>query len=120
VLPRGKKSKDEKNIPRKWYDESRLQLEEQLCLKLCFVDVYQFRRVVLQLHIAKLGNYYYAQNWKDRVIAKCTETCCPFYKTGSQVGSKQTFCLRKMHLEHTYGLAGEGCEVSAKWVAKTC
>jgi hypothetical protein len=38
----------------------------------------------------------------------------------SQVGFEKTFCLRKMHLEHTCGPVGEACKVSAKWVAKAC
>jgi hypothetical protein len=105
---------------RMWYDELRLQPEEQLYLKLCFVDVYQFRRALQQLHIAQLRNYYLHRNCKDKVIAKCLEKGCPFFMVGSQVGSEKTFCLRKMHLEHTCGPVGEACKVSAKWVAKSC
>jgi hypothetical protein len=120
VLPNGKKSRAKEMKGRIWYDEQRLQPEEQLCLKLCFVDVYQFRRVVQQLHIAQLRNYYLHRNCKDRVIAKCLEKGCPFFMVGSQVGSEKTFCLRKMHLEHTCGPVGEACKVSAKWVAKAC
>jgi hypothetical protein len=120
VLPNGKKSRAKKMKARMWYDERRFQPDEQLCLKLCFVDVYQFRRAVQQLHIAQLRNYYLHRNCKGRVIAKCLEKGCPFFMVGSQVGSEKTFCLRKMHLEHTCGPVGEACKVTAKWVAKAC
>jgi hypothetical protein len=54
VLPKGKKSRAKKMKARMWYDELRLQPEERLCLKLCFVDVYQFRRALQQLHTSQL------------------------------------------------------------------
>uniref|UniRef100_A0ACD5Z9S8 Uncharacterized protein n=1 Tax=Avena sativa TaxID=4498 RepID=A0ACD5Z9S8_AVESA len=38
VLPKGKKSRAKKMKARMWYDEQRLQHEDQLCLKPCFVD----------------------------------------------------------------------------------
>jgi hypothetical protein len=120
VLPVGRNTRAKKQKPRMWYDEMRLQPEEQLTLKMCFVDVYQFRRALQQLHIAQLRNYYLHRNCRDRIIAKCTEDGCPFYMTGSQIRNEQTFCLRKMHLEHSCGPVGEACKVSVKWVAKAC
>jgi hypothetical protein len=120
VLPVGRNTRAKKQKPRMWYYEMRLQPEEQLTLKMCFIDVYQFRRALQQLHIAQLRNYYLHKNCRDRIIAKCTEDGCPFYMTGSQIRNEQTFCLRKMHLEHSCGPVGEACKVSAKWVAKAC
>jgi hypothetical protein len=120
VLPVGRKTRTKKQKPRMWYDECRLQSEEQQTLKMCFVDVYQFRRALQQLHIAQLRNYYLQRNCRDRITAKCTEAGCLFYMVGSQIRNEQTFCLRKMHLEHNCGPVGESCKVSAKWVDKAC
>ena len=38
----------------------------------------------------------------------------------SQIKDGQNFSLRKMHIEHTCGMLGEGCKVTSKWVAKLC
>lgn len=78
ALPKGRKSRAKKKQPRVWYDESRLQPEEGLCLRMCFLDVYQFRRAVQTLHIAQLRNFRYHRNCKDRVIVKCAQEKCPF------------------------------------------
>jgi hypothetical protein len=56
VLPVGRKTRTKKQKPRMWYNECRLQSEEQQTLKMCFVDVYQFRRALQQLHISQLRN----------------------------------------------------------------
>ena len=98
VLPNGVKSRAKKKEPRVWYDEQRESADEQLCLKMCFVDVYQFRRALQQFHIAQLRNYYLHRNNKDRVIAKCDREDCPFFMIGYVIAGEQTFCLRKMEL----------------------
>ena len=118
VLPSGRKSRAKKRKPMNWYDERRLQPEEQLCLQMCFRDVYQFREALQTLHIAQLRNFEYHRNCKDRVIAKCSEEGCPFYMVGSEIKGEKTFCLRKLNMEHTCPTSGEGCRVSGKWVAK--
>ena len=71
ILPCGRKTRAKKMQARLWYDEGRASPEEQICLKLCFTDVYQFRRALKQMHIAQLRNYKLHRNYKDRVIAKC-------------------------------------------------
>jgi hypothetical protein len=43
---------------------------------------------------------------------------CPFFMTGSNIRGEKTFCLRKMHMEHTCGTSGENCKVTASWVAQ--
>ena len=120
VMPKGRKSRAKKREPRVWYDESRLQPEQGLCLKMCFLDVYQFRRAVQTLHIAQLRNFRYHRNYKDRVIVKCSEKDCPFFMVGSKIGREKSFCLRKMNLDHTCGTSGEHCKITCEWVAKMC
>uniref|UniRef100_A0ACD5TZS8 Uncharacterized protein n=1 Tax=Avena sativa TaxID=4498 RepID=A0ACD5TZS8_AVESA len=120
VLPKGVKSRAKKRAPRMWYDEHRASPESQLSLNMCFVDMAQFRRAVQQLHIAQLRNYFLHRNNPDRVIVKCDEDGCPFYMVGSQIGQEKTVCLRKFMDNHTCAPAGEGCKISAKWVAKIC
>ena len=120
VQPKGRKSRAKKREKRNWYDENRQEPHDQLCLKMCFTDVYQFRTAVENLHITQLKNYTKHRNCKDRVIFVCTQADCPFFMVGSEIKGEKTFCLRKMHLQHTCGTSGEGCKVSAKWVAKVC
>ena len=84
-----------------WYDENRLLAEEQLCMQLCFIDVYQFRNVLHNMHIAQLRNFRFHRNCKDRVIVKCVKEGYPFYIVGSKIAGEKTFCIRKMHNEHT-------------------
>uniref|UniRef100_A0ACD5X716 Uncharacterized protein n=1 Tax=Avena sativa TaxID=4498 RepID=A0ACD5X716_AVESA len=120
VLPKGVKSRAKKRAPRMWYHEHRASPESQLCLNMCFVDMAQFRRAVQQLHIAQLRNYFLHRNNPDRVIVKCDEDGCQFYMVGSQIGQEKTVCLRKFMDNHTCAPAGEGCKISAKWVAKIC
>ena len=68
ALPSGRKSRAKKRKPRVWYDENRLQPEDQLCLKMCFTYVSQFRKAVQNLHIAQLRNCYYHRNEPKRII----------------------------------------------------
>jgi hypothetical protein len=118
LLPSGRKSRRKKMKPRMWYDEHRICAEEQLCLQMCFVDVYQFRRALKNMHIAQLRNFRYHRNCKDRVIAVCTHEKCPFYMIGSQIAGEKTFCMRKLHFEHSCAPSGEHCKVTYKWVAQ--
>ena len=46
ILPNGRKSRAYKAKPRDWYSEERENPEEQFCRKLCFLNVYQFRRAL--------------------------------------------------------------------------
>ena len=39
--------------------------------------------------------------------------------TGSKIAGETTFCIRKMHLDHTCATSGENCRVNCKWLAKT-
>jgi hypothetical protein len=123
AVPSGRKSRAKKKATRVWYDEDRLQPEDQLCLKMCFTDVYQFRRALQNLHIAQLRNFAYHRNGPNRVIAECSErktVGCKFHMTGSTIGKEKTFCLRKLNLQHTCATSGERCKVTGKWVAKVC
>ena len=36
----------------------------------------------------------------------------------SEIKGEKTFCLRKMHLQHTCPTSGDNCKITAKWVAK--
>jgi hypothetical protein len=120
LLPSGRKSRAKKMKARMWYDESRIYAEEQLCVKMCFINVYQFRQALKNMHIAQLRNFKFHRNCKDRIIAMCTEQGCPFYMTASQIAGEKTFCIRKMHIEHTCATSGEKCRVNCNWVAKSC
>ena len=51
-LPADRKSRTKKKKPRLWYDEQRENPEEQFMKKLCFLDVTQFRRALLNFHIS--------------------------------------------------------------------
>ena len=71
-LASGRKSRRKKPKLGVWYDESRANPQDQLCLKMCFTDVYQFRRALRQLHVSQLRNDAYWRNNKDRVIVVCS------------------------------------------------
>ena len=117
-LASGRKSRRKKPKLRVWYDESRANPQDQLCLKMCFTDVYQFRRALRQLHVSQLRNYAYWRNNKDRVIVVCSEEKCPFYMVGSEIKHEKTFCIRKMSLKHHCAVQGESTKVTIDWVAK--
>ncbi|KAM0848728.1 hypothetical protein ACQ4PT_054195 [Festuca glaucescens] len=73
AIPSGRKRRAKKIKEMKWCDESRITAEEQLCSKMCFTDVYQFRRALRGLHIAQLRNFHYHRNSKERIILECKE-----------------------------------------------
>ena len=121
IIPSGRKTRAEKAKPRKWYDESRLNPEQQFCLKLCFKDVYQFRSALLNFHIKQLRSFRYHRNCKDRVIAWCDhkDKGCPFYIVASQIKNEQTFCVKKFRAEHTCPTSDKHSKVSSKWLGST-
>jgi hypothetical protein len=120
VLPNGRKRKLKKIKKRVWYDESRADPHEQMALKVCFTDVYQFRRALRTFHIAQLRNFAYWRNNSDRIIVHCSERKkgCPFYMTASKIAHEHTFCIRKMRGQHTCIAHGENTKVTIDWVAK--
>ena len=119
VLPKRGKSRAKKMPPRNWYDERRLQPHEQLCLKMCFRDVEQFRNAMINLHIAQSRNYIYHRNSNVRVTVQCIHEDCPFHMVASEIKGEKTFCIRKMIIEHTCGTTTYSSRVSAKWLAHT-
>ncbi|KAE8791355.1 Protein FAR1-RELATED SEQUENCE 5 [Hordeum vulgare] len=121
-LPCGRKSQAKRAKPRQWYDEKRPDAREQLCLKLCFTDVYQFRKALRNYHIRILRNFHYHGNCKDMIIVWCTErdSGCPFYMTASQISHERTFCIKKLNLLHTCGAHGVKTKVTDDWMASTC
>ncbi|XP_044411594.1 uncharacterized protein [Triticum aestivum] len=56
-LPCGRKSQAKRARTRIWYDESKPDAHDQLCLSMCFTDVYQFRRALRNFHIRILRNF---------------------------------------------------------------
>jgi hypothetical protein len=48
-----RKSRAKKAKERIWYDENRENPEQQLMLKLCFRDVYQYKEALSRLHIVQ-------------------------------------------------------------------
>ena len=119
VVPKRGKSRAKKMPPRNWYDERRLQPHEQLCLKMCFRDVEQFRNAMINLHIAQSRNYIYHRNSNVRVTVQCIHEDCPFHMVASEIKGEKTFCIRKMIIEHTCGTTTDSSRVSAKWLAHT-
>ncbi|KAM0916913.1 hypothetical protein ACQ4PT_009918 [Festuca glaucescens] len=93
---------------------------EQIALKLCFTDVYQFRRALRTYHIAQLRNFAYWRNNSDRIIVLCSEADkgCPFYTSASKIAHEQTFCIRKILGLHTCIAHGENTKVTIDWLAK--
>ena len=91
-------------------------------LKLCFRDVYQFREALSRLHIVQVRNFHYHRNCKDRIIVWCKERevhGCSFYMTASKIKHEQTFCVKKLHLEHTCPTEPSSSRVNSKWLSKT-
>ena len=72
VLLNGRKSRSVRSLPRIWYSEERENPEEQFCGKLCFLNVYQFRRAIQTLHITQNRNYEFHRNCNDSMIVVCT------------------------------------------------
>ncbi|KAK1653914.1 hypothetical protein QYE76_071719 [Lolium multiflorum] len=81
----GRKSRAKKRPPRKWYDERRLQPHEQLCLKMCFRDVHQFREALINLHISQSRHYVYHRNSNVIISVQCIQEKCPFYMVASEI-----------------------------------
>jgi hypothetical protein len=117
VPPKGRKTRRKKILERKWYDEKRLQAHEQLCLKMCFTNVQQFRNALIDLHIAQSRDYYYHRNSNVRIIVQCIKDNCPFHMTASEIKGEKTFVIRKMRLKHTCETTTETTRVSARWLA---
>ena len=120
ILPNGRKSRAYKAQPRKWYSKERENPEEQLCRKLCFLNVYQFRRALQTFHISQNRNYDFHRNCNDSIIVVCTNVKCPFYIAASVVANETTFCIRKANFLHTCPALAENTKVTGKWVAHQC
>jgi hypothetical protein len=117
VPPKGRKSRRKKIPERKWYDEKRVNAHEQLCLKMCFTSVQQFRNALIDLHIAQSRNFYYHRNSNVRIIVQCIKDNCSFHMTASEIKGEKTFVIRKMRLRHTCETTTETTRVSARWLA---
>lgn len=120
VVQGGRGTRAKKMKPMVWYDEKRANPEEQFSEKLCFVDVYQFRRALLTFHITHNRNYGFHRNCSDNIIAVCTSDDCPFYLTASKIANDTTFAIRKAFLVHRCPAVPEDTKATAKWVAHKC
>ena len=94
----GNRSRAKKRAVRKWYKVEMQQPEDQICWQMCFEDVYQFRRALVNLHVTQRRNFHYHRNCKDRIIVDCSQEGCNFHMTASQVGKEKTFCIKKLQL----------------------
>nr|XP_045086430.1 uncharacterized protein LOC109771369 [Aegilops tauschii subsp. strangulata] len=119
-LPADRKSRAKKRKPRVWYDEQRENPEEQFMKKLCFLDLTQFRRALLNFHISQNRNHAFHRNCPDRIIAVCKFENCPFFIAASQIAHEKTFCIKKLNLHHSCPVVGESTKVTAKWLAHEC
>jgi hypothetical protein len=120
VSASGRKRRLKKMKKRVWYDENRANPHEQIGMKLCFTDVYQFRRALRTYHIAQLRNFQYWRNDSDRIIVLCprAEDGCPFYISASKIAHEKTFCIRKILGVHTCIASGQHTKVTIDWLAK--
>ncbi|KAK1646972.1 hypothetical protein QYE76_064777 [Lolium multiflorum] len=116
----GRKRRLKKMKKRVWYDETRANPHEQIGMKLCFTDVYQFRRALRTYHIAQLRNFQYWRNDSDRIIVFCPreDDGCPFYISASKIAHEKTFCIRKILGVHTCIADGQHTKVTIDWLAK--
>jgi hypothetical protein len=67
-------------------------------------------------------NFHYHRNAPDRIIVRCKEKQkrkwdCPFYMTASKIKNEATFCIKKMHLKHTYPTEPSSSRVNSKWLS---
>ena len=120
ALPSGRKRVLKKAKQRLWYDETRADPHQKICLRLCFTDVKQFRRALRTFHVAQLRNFGYHRNSDQRIIAHCSEEGCPFYMTASKFAHEKTFRIRKMNLHHSCPAVGENTKVTIDWLATQC
>jgi hypothetical protein len=118
IAPKYQKSRAKPLPPRVWYDEGRLLGGEQLCLKMCFVNMHQFRRALKNYHILQSRDYEYIRNDGDRVNVCCVNEHCQFYMTASTIKREKTVCIRKMVLPHTCGITYDSSRVSSTWLSK--
>jgi hypothetical protein len=121
VQPKGRKSRAKKYKPRVWYDENRENPTQQFILKLCFRDVYQFREALARFHIQQVRNFHYHRNCKDSIIVECKQKKnfgCPFYMAASQIKNEETFCIKKMELQHTCPTDPTNTRVNSKWLSR--
>lgn len=116
----GRKRRLKKMKKRVWYDETRANPHEQIALKLCFNDVYQFRRALRTYHIAQLRNFEYWRNDSDTIIVLCPRayTVCPFYMSASKIAHEQTFFISKILGVHTCIASRQDTKVTIDWLAK--
>jgi hypothetical protein len=121
-IPKGRKSRAKKQPQRIWYDEKRQNPEQQFMLKLCFKDVYQFREALARLHITQVRNFHYHRNTPDRIIVWCKEDRkekynCQFYMSAAKIKNENTFCIKKMHLEHSCPTEPADTRVNTRWLS---
>jgi hypothetical protein len=91
-------------------------------LKLCFKDVYQFREALARLHITQVRNFHYHRNTPDRIIVWCKEDRkekynCQFYMSAAKIKNENTFCIKKMHLEHSCPTEPADSRVNTRWLS---
>jgi hypothetical protein len=120
--PKGRKSRAKKAKERVWYDETRQNPEQQLMLKLCFRDAYQFREALSRLHIVQLRNFHYHRNCPDRIIVWCKEKekyGCEFYMVAALIKNEKTFCIKKMHLHHSCPTEPSSNRINSSFLSTT-
>jgi hypothetical protein len=107
-------------MPRFWYDEHRENPEQQFMLKICFRDAYQFRDALARLHLVQLRNFHFHRNSPERIIVRCEERDkydCQFYMVASVIKNERTFCIKKMHLQHTCPTDLARSRMNSKWLS---
>jgi hypothetical protein len=90
-----KRSRSKKAFKRAYYDESRLNAHDQFQINMCFEDVHQFRRALLNYHVVQQRDWEFLRNDKDRITVCCkSEGSCPFVVMTSTLSGETTHVIR--------------------------
>lgn len=115
-----RKSRSNKMQKRIYYDESRKNAHDQICLHMCFVDVHQCRRALVNHHIHNCRNYEFLENTPSRIVVCCKSNgTCPFTMTTSIIKGEKTHCIRQLVMPHTCGTTPESSRINSEWINNT-
>jgi hypothetical protein len=115
-----RKSRSKKLEKRIYYDESSPIANELLQVKVCFVDVHQYRRALTNYHIVNQRDFEYLRNDHDRITVCCNSGgTCPFAILSSTITGETTHVIRWLVLPHTCGKTNDSSRINAVWVSKT-
>jgi hypothetical protein len=87
---------------------------------MCFEDVHQFRRALLNYHVVHQRDWEYLRNDKDRITVCCKSNgTCPFVVMTSTIMGETTHVIRQLVSPHTCGKTNESSRINSVWLSKT-